>query len=172
HEDEVAPAGAAHGRDRDRLASGDVTRGERARRPLELRLRAGEDDLAAPLARARPELDDVIRGGDELAVVLDHDDGVAGPGELATELHEAHRVPRVQADRWFVEHVERADELGSELIGEIDPLGFSPRQGARLTREGEVAEPDPQQKREFGVELAQDLTGDDRLPGGEREVPE
>src|SRR5881296_2704962 len=58
HEDEVAPASAAEGRDRDRLASGDVTRGERARRPLELRLRAGEDDLAAPLARARPELED------------------------------------------------------------------------------------------------------------------
>src|SRR2546427_743948 len=111
HEDEVAPAGAAHGRDRDRLASGDVTRGERARRPLELRLRAGEDDLAAPLARARPELDDVIRGGDELAVVLDHDDGVTRLGEVATELHEAHRVARVQADRRFVEHVERADEL-------------------------------------------------------------
>src|SRR2546430_2878660 len=57
-------------------------------------------------------------------------------------------------------------------MGQIDPLGFSPRQGARLTREGEVAEADPQQESELGVELAQDLTGDDRLPGRECEVPE
>ena len=111
HEDEVAPASAAEGREGDHLASGDVARGQRARRLLELRLRAGEDDLAAPLARARSELDDVIRGGDELAVVLDDDDGVARPGELATQLHEAHRVARVEADRRFVEHVECADEL-------------------------------------------------------------
>src|SRR5256712_14195838 len=87
------------------------SRGERARRLLELRLRAAEDDLAAALARARPELDDVVRGGDELAIVLDDDDGVARPGELVAELHEPHGVARVQSDRRLVEHVERSDEL-------------------------------------------------------------
>src|SRR5437899_12132588 len=44
-EDEVAPARAADRRDRDRLASGDVARGERTRRLQELRLRPAEDDL-------------------------------------------------------------------------------------------------------------------------------
>src|SRR5205814_8529267 len=102
----------------------------RERRLRDLRLGAAEDDLAAPLPRAGAQLDDVIRGGDEVAVVLDDDDGVARPGELAAQLHEPHRVARVQSNRWFVEHVQRSDKLWAQLFGQIGSLGVSPRPGA------------------------------------------
>ncbi len=111
HQRERAPAGPPERRYRDRLAPGDVARGERVRRAPELGLRAAEDDLAAPLARARSKLDDVIGGPDELAVVLDDYHRVAGLRELVTQLGEPGRVAGVQPDRRLVQHIERADQL-------------------------------------------------------------
>ena len=111
-----------------------------------------------------PELDHVIGGLDEAAVVLDDDDRVAGLRQLAAEIGEPRRVARVQADGRLVEHVERADQLGAELVGEIDALRLAARQRARLARQREVAETDAQQERELGLQLAQDLAGDGRSP--------
>ena len=161
---ELAAAGAARERQRNGLAARQVARRERVSRPPELRLRPGEHDLAAALARARPQLDHVVSALDEAAVVLDDDDGVAGLGELAAEVGQPHRVARVQADRGLVEDVERADQLGAELVGEVDPLRLAARQRPRLPAQREVAEPDPQQEGQLGAELAEDLAGDRRLP--------
>ena len=77
HEDEMAPAPAAHERHGNRLTPGQVARGERAGRPAELLLGAAEHDLAAPLARPRPQLHDVVGRLDEAAIVLDDHHGVA-----------------------------------------------------------------------------------------------
>ena len=145
----------------------EVAGGERVRGLQELGLRPAEHDLAAALARPRPQLDDVIRRVDELAVVLDDHDGVAGLGELPAEVGEPRGVARMEADGRLVQHVERADELRAQLVGQVDPLRLAARQGARLTGEREIAESDAQEKGELGVELPQDLAGDDRLPRGE-----
>ena len=163
---------SAERRHRDRLAPGDVARGERVRRLLELGLRAVEDDLAAAVAGARPQLDDVIGRGDELAIVLDHHHGVAGLGELPAQVGEPCGITRVQSDGRLVQDVEGADQLRAQLVREVDPLGFAPREGSRLPGEREVAEPDAKEEGELGVELAQDLPRDDRLPRGEPEVSE
>src|SRR5204863_5360639 len=168
----VAAAAPPEGRHRDGLAPRHVARGERVRGLLELGLRAGEHDLAAAVARAGAELDDVVRGGDELTVVLDDDDGVPRPRELAAELHQPHRIPGVEADRRLVEDVERSHELGAQLIRQVDALRLAPRQRARLARERQVAEADAQEERELGVQLAQDLARDDGLPRGQRELAE
>ncbi len=145
---------------RDRLPAGEVACGQRARRLDEFALRTVEDDLAATLARAWSQLDDVIGRLDEAAVVLDDDDGVPGLGELVAEIGEAGRVARVQADRWLVEDVERAHELGAELVGQVDPLSLAARQRPGLSAQREIAEADPQQERELGVELLEDLASD------------
>src|SRR5262249_50309177 len=98
----------------------DVSRGERVRRAPELGLRAVEDDLAAPFARARSELDDVIGGADELTVVLDNHHRVARLRQLVTELGQPGGVARVQPDRRLVQYVERADQLWARLVGQVE----------------------------------------------------
>ena len=81
-------------------------------------------------------------------------------------------VARVQPDRRLVQHVERAHELRAELVGQVDPLRLAAGQCPRLPGEREVAETHAQEEGELGIELAQDLAGDDVLPGAETEVAE
>ena len=75
-------------RRRNRSRAGEIGAGQRAGsdRPLgsaardalhQLLRRALEDHMAAEIARARPEVDDVVGDPDRLFVVLDDDDGVA-----------------------------------------------------------------------------------------------
>ncbi len=101
--------------------------------------------------------------------MLDHHHRVAAGGELAAELGEPSGVPRVQADRRLVQHVEGAGELGPELVGEVDALRFAARQGPRLPREGEVAEADPEQERELGAQQLEHVARHGGLPLGEGE---
>ena len=163
-QDEVATSRAPRQRRGDRFAPREIACGERARRFAELVLRAAEDDLATALAGARPELDDVVGRLDERAVVLDDDDGVAGARELAAQIGQASGVAGVEPDRRLVENVERADELGAELVCQVDPLRLASRQRPRLAPECEIAEADAQQERQLGRQLAQDLAPDGGLP--------
>src|SRR2546425_471382 len=54
----------------------------------------------------------------------------------------------------------RAHELGAELVGQVDPLSLATRQRPGLSAQREIAEADPQQERELGVELLEDLASD------------
>jgi len=46
----------------------------------------------------------------------------------------------MQADRGFIEHVERADKMRTERRRELDALRFSPRERGRQTIQREVIE--------------------------------
>ncbi len=166
-DDERAPAFAARERQWDALPSRQVRGRERARVLGEFRLRAREDDGAAPLARAGPHLDDVVRRLDERAVVLDDDDGIARVRQLAAELGQPLGVAGVEPDRGLVEHVQRADELGAELVREVDPLRLAARQRAGLTTEREIADPDALQEGQLGAQQLERLAADRFLPGRE-----
>ena len=75
--DPVAPGLAAHGRHGDLPAAREVLAGDR-RLALEQVLHAARaHDLAAVLAGARPDVDDVVGHTDRLLVVLHDEDGVA-----------------------------------------------------------------------------------------------
>ncbi len=76
-------------------------------------------------------------------------------------------VARVEPDRGLVEHVERADELGAELVGEVDPLSLAARQRAGLTAEREIADPDALQEGQLGAQQLERLAADRFLPGRE-----
>src|SRR3989454_9680069 len=99
---------------RDRLPAGEVACGQRARRLDEFALRTVEDDLAATLARAWSQLDDVIGRLDEAAVVLDDDDGVPGLGELVAEIGEAGRVAGGPGAPWRGGEGEGGPQPGGE----------------------------------------------------------
>ncbi len=78
----------------------------------------------------------------------------------------------MQTDRRLVEHVQNADETGSDLRGETDALCLTTGEGARGAREGEVVESDVEQEAEPGLDLLEDLPSDGGLAGAEDETVE
>ena len=80
------------------------------------------DDLAAVLARARADVDDVVGDPDRLLVVLDDDHRVAEVAQAHQRVDQALVVALVQADRRLVEHVEHADEPAADLRRQPDAL--------------------------------------------------
>ncbi len=139
--------------------------GLRAGLPEQARDRALVDDLAALAAGPRAEVDDVVGGGDERRVVLDHDHGVAGVRQPAQDGGEAGRVARVQAHRRLVEHVERAGERAAERGREGDALRLAAREGPRLPAEGQVAEAHVHEEAQPAADLVQELLGGGVLAG-------
>ena len=93
--------------------------------------RAGVDDLAAVLAGAGADVDDVVGDPDGVLVVLDDEHGVAEVAQADQRVDEAVVVPLVQADGRLVEHVEHADQAGADLGGQADALGLAAGQGGR-----------------------------------------
>ena len=90
-------------------------------------------DLASVLARAGPDVDDVVGDADRLLVVLDHEHRVAEVAQPDHRVDEALVVALVEADRRLVEHVEDADESAADLAGEPDALGLAARERARTS---------------------------------------
>ncbi len=86
------------GRHGDLLLAANVLGGERVAVAQEGRPGPLEDDLAAGLAGARPHVDDVLGGPDDVRVVLDDDDGVADILERTEDLDEAVVVAGMEAD--------------------------------------------------------------------------
>ncbi len=96
--------------------------------------RALRDDVAAVQPRARPEIDHVVRGEYRVAVVLDHDHGVAEIAELLEGLDQALVVPVVETDARLVEDVEDSHELRPDLSGEPQPLRLAARRASTALR--------------------------------------
>ena len=141
-DDELAAPLAPLGRDRDRDLPREVAAGQRRRIPDHLRRRAGRDDLAAVLAGARAEVDQVVGGAHRALVVLDDDHRVAEVAKPLERPDQLRVVALVQADRGLVEDVEDADQAGADLRREPDPLRLAARERRRRPLERQVADPD------------------------------
>ena len=122
------------------------------------------DDLAAVLARARPEVDDVVGGAHRALVVLDDDHRVAEVAQARERVEQLVVVALVQADRGLVEDVEHADEARPDLGREPDPLRLAARQRRRRALERQVADADAVEEAQPLDDLLQDPRGD--LPLG------
>ena len=153
----------------DAVASGQVLCGHRLLRWRSSSLvRAGEDDLAAALAGAGAEVDDVVGLADDLLLVLDHDHRVLLGAQLLEDAHQALAVARVEADRGLVEDVERVDQRRADGAGEIDARQLAAGEGTRLAVERQVVEADGEQVAEPAADLAEDQVGDLLLVGARR----
>ena len=141
---------------------GPVALEQRLRRPL-------EDHVAAVLAGAGPEIDDVVGGADRLLVVLDDDDGVAEIAQPRQRREQRAVVALVQADRRLVEHVEHAGQVRADLRRQADALPFAARQRRGAAAEREVADADVVEEAQAIADLAQDAAGDQVLAVGQFE---
>ncbi len=76
----------------------------------DLRRRARAHQLAARLAALGPEVDDPVGGADDVEVVLDHDQRMAGGDQLAEGASAAWRCRR-SAGRWWVRRTGTASRV-------------------------------------------------------------
>ena len=120
-------------------------------------------DLTSVLPRARSDVDQVVGLAHHVFVVLDHDDRVAHITQGLEAIDEALVVPLVQADAGLVEDVQDAGELGADLGGQPDALGFSSAQGPRGAVERQIVEPHVEEEAQSGVDFLKRFFGDGRL---------
>ncbi len=95
--------------------------------------------------------------------MLDDDDRVAHVAQPGERVEQPVVVAGMQTDRGLVENVEHADQAATDLPGQADALRFSARQGGGRAAQGQIVEPDVEQKAEPAANLLEHLGGD-RLP--------
>ena len=96
--------------------------------------------------------------------MLDHDHRVAQAPKPFQRLDQPMVVALMQADRGFVQHVQHADQAGTDLAGKADALGLAAGQRGRPSVQVEVIEADVHQEAEARVDLLEHAFGDQQLP--------
>ena len=87
--------------------------------------RSGSDYLAAVSSGSGAEVDDMVGPRHRLIVMLHHEEGISLAAEGFQGVEELVVVAGVQANGGFVENVEDAPQIGSELGGQTDALGLA-----------------------------------------------
>ena len=118
------------------------------------------DDLSTERSGPRADVDDVVRRGNGVVVVLDDQDRVAEVAEAFEGGDEALVVALVKSDAGFVENIKDAGQAAADLRGEADALGFAAGQGAAFASQREVVEADFFEKGEAAGDFGHDFTGD------------
>ena len=103
-------------------------------------------DLAAAVAGAGAEVEQVVGRRDHLAVVLDQDQRVAEVAQVLQRLQQPAIVARVQADGRLVQHVQHAGQAAADLAGQADALRFAAGQRRRRPAQRQVIEADVDQE--------------------------
>ena len=103
------------------------------------------------------EVDQAVATLHQLIVMLNNEEGVSFVAQGLKRLNEAIVVAGVKADGGLVEDVEHASEVGAELGGKADALGFAAAEGVGRTIETEVAEADVIEEAEALADLRDDV---------------
>jgi hypothetical protein len=101
--------------------------------------------------------------------VFDDDHGIALIAKLAQDVDQPEVIPRVEADRRLVQHVQCADQRRAERRGQVDALRFAAGQRRRQAIQAQIVEADVAQEHQPAPDLLQHLLGDRRLFLGERQ---
>ena len=159
----VAVGAAADGGDGHAHLAGQVTAGEGAGALRHLGLRAGEDNVAATLAGAGAEVNQVVGRPNDLGVMLYHQHGVAQVAQAFEDFNQAMGVAGVEADGRLVQHVERAHQPRADGGGQLNPLRFPAGQGGGEAIERQVTQADLVQEAQPVADFLQDCFGNGRL---------
>ena len=131
--------------------------------------RADGDHPTALFPTAGAKVDDPVRVGDDVEVVLDHHHGGSGLHEPVEDAEQHANVERVQTHAGLVQHEHRAVLVPSQVRGELEALCLPAGQGGGGLAEGEVAEPQLLQELEPTAHGGQVRAGLPRLAHGEGE---
>ena len=134
--------------------------------------RALAHELAAAAARAGSKLHEPIGGFHHFEIVLDDDDRIALVAQALEHADQARGIGRVQADRRFVQNIERSAKPVAELGGEIDALKLAARKRLGQARQREIAHADFVEELHAALDLGENLVGDFAFFGGELDALE
>ena len=115
--------------------------------------RARRDDAPAVDARARADIDDIVRVQHRFLVVLDHDQRISLIAQLFEGVEQLSIVALVQADRRLVQNVQNAHEARADLRGQANALRFAAGERAGAAREREIAETHVREEAEARLHL-------------------
>src|SRR6266478_4147422 len=115
--------------------------------------------LAAVNTGAWSEVNDVVSAPHRFLIVLHHDQRIPSGLQDVQGGEQLLIVPRMQTNRRLVENVEHAAEIGAELGGEPDALGFSARKRGDATAQLQVTESDLRKEFQPLPNLGQDVPG-------------
>ena len=68
--------------------------------------RAGSDDFTAPVSAFGAEVDNPVRGLDDIQVMFDHDDGIAVIAQLVQHPQQLFYVMEMQTRSGFIQYVQ------------------------------------------------------------------
>ena len=131
----------------------------------------GENGTAME-AGAGTEVDDTVGGPHGFGIVFDNEEGVALGLEDGEGLEEAIIVTGMEPDGRLIENVEDAGEIGAELGGEANTLGFAAGEGVGGAVEGQVAEADLVHELETLFDFGKEILEDGLAPAVEVELLE
>ena len=146
---------------------GEVTPGERCLVFLQGPGRALAHDPTPEHAGPRAEIHQVVGMLQRVAVVFDHDEGIAEIAQVLQGLDQPEIIPRVESDRGLVQHVEHAGQSRSDLAGQADPLRLAARKRGRTAVERQVFQTHVQQEAHAVSDFRQNLARDFTLGSGE-----
>ncbi|MNS27395.1 hypothetical protein D3C72_593440 [compost metagenome] len=128
--------------------------------PLE---RAAVEHAAALLAGVGADVHDPVRVTNQVQLVLDDEERVAGPLELIERAQQRLGVGRVQPGGGLVEHVDHPEEVRVNLGGEAHALKLARRERGRAALERQVPQPQLDERRDALKHLLGDAARDDDL---------
>src|SRR3954470_20445629 len=108
---------------------------------LNLSQRPLDHHFAPMQARARSEIDDVIRATHRLFVVLDDNERVPFLAQRCQRFQEPNIIPRMKSNRRLVENVKTPAEIRPELSREPDSLRLTAAQCFCRTAKRKVTQP-------------------------------
>ena len=115
--------------------------------------------MTPSLARTGTKIYQVIGRADQVVLVLDDHQGIAGVAQAVEYRDQAPHLVLVQADRWLVEDVECVDQTGSQGPGRRRPPQFTAGERAAGPVERQVVEPDLAQVIEPLLDLVENPRG-------------
>ena len=124
---------------------------------------ADGDQFTTPDSGSRSEIDQRVCSSHRVFVVLDHDQCIAQVSQAFERLEQFVVIPRVQSDRWFIEHVKHADQPSPDLACQSNPLRFPSRERWGSPLERKVPQSYVDQELETQPNFFDRFLGDDGL---------
>ena len=125
--------------------------------------RSGGHHPAAMGTGAGSDVDDIVGGPHGVLVVFDHDDRIPQVAQVLEGPQQLVVVPLVEADAGLIQNIADADQAGTDLGSQTDPLGLAARQGGRGPGQGQVIQAHVDQEADPGFNLLEDLAADHLL---------
>src|SRR5688572_13411401 len=111
-------------------------------------------DFSTCVAAFGSEVHDPVRSLDDVEVVFDDDESVAGGAQLEEHLQELGDVEKVESCRGLIENVKRVSGRAAAQFGcKFEPLGFTAAERGGGLSEPEIPEPDFRECEERIVQL-------------------